>query len=73
MSSQKGKDAEKQDQYQSSLQALLMTEWRPTGWELTQLCDEQLACVLAADRIGHIDVRSLPPLAVGEYPQDPDQ
>lgn len=32
--------------------------------ELTQLCDEQLACVLAADSIGHIDVRSTLPLAV---------
>lgn len=50
-----------------------MTEWWPTGWGLTQLCDEQLARVLAADRIGHIDVRSLLPLAVSEHPQDPDQ
>lgn len=50
-----------------------MTEWWPTGWELTQLCDEQLACVLAADSIGHIEVSSVLPLAVGEHLQDPDQ
>lgn len=45
----------------------------PTGGELTQLCDKQLARVLAADSIGHVDVRSVLPSAVGEHLQDPDQ